>query len=408
MTNRRRRGKMADTTTRRPEEQPDADPLEVKSCGVVTTYPVYRRSTVPFSSIREIIRAYGGYCNSSGKMVGVDASYGNIAAPSCTSLAEDVRAIDGGKYALLFPSGLLCLTMACVTFCDAGSHILVPKKAYFKLHRFIQESCPRLGRSVSVYESAEDVPKMANEKTSLIFIETLSSSRLIIEDVSPIIEFAKKRGIVVLCDNSCIPTVFNPFNCGADIVMYSLTKYFGGHSDVMMGALIVNDEGIFDRLYVDHRNYGIYVSSDDCYLVQRGMKTMKVRMQQVQSTAIALASRLQAHKKISQVIYPGLPSYPHREVWEKYCRGKYGLGLVNLMFDGNYSVEEVDRALEGIDTFKIGLSWGGCRSIVIPIVSKGSLINAPQAGIDGLRVYCGLEDPEEIISSVERALSRLP
>ncbi len=131
---------MADTTTRRPEEQPDADPLEVKSCGVVTTYPVYRRSTVPFSSIREIIRAYGGYCNSSGKMVGVDASYGNIAAPSCTSLAEDVRAIDGGKYALLFPSGLLCLTMACVTFCDAGSHILVPKKAYFKLHRFIQES----------------------------------------------------------------------------------------------------------------------------------------------------------------------------------------------------------------------------------------------------------------------------
>ncbi len=121
-----------------------------------------------------------------------------------------------------------------------------------------------------MYESAEDVPKMANEKTSLIFIETLSSSRLIIEDVSPIIEFAKKRGIVVLCDNSCIPTVFNPFNCGADIVMYSLTKYFGGHSDVMMGALIVNDEGIFDRLYVDHRNYGIYVSSDDCYLVQRG------------------------------------------------------------------------------------------------------------------------------------------
>ncbi|ACZ49498.1 cystathionine beta-lyase [Anaplasma centrale str. Israel] len=390
------------------EEQLAVDSSEAKGCGVVTTYPVYRRSTVPFSSVREVIRAYGGYCNASGKIVGVDASYGNIATPSCTSLADDVRAVDGGRYALLFPSGLLCLAMACVTFSDVGSHVLVPKKAYFKLHRFIKGSYPRLGRSVSVYESAEDVPKLANEKTSLILIETLSSYGLVMEDVSPIIEFAKKRGIVVLCDNSCIPTVFNPFEYGADVVMYSLTKYFGGHSDVMMGALVARDEEIFERLYVDHRNYGIYVSSDDCYLVQRGMKTMRVRMQQVQSTAIALVARLQAHKKVSRVVYPGSQSYPHREVWERHCRGKYGLGLVNVVFDRNYSVEEVDRALEGSETFKIGLSWGGCRSLVIPLVFNGSLIDAPQLGIDGLRVYCGLEDQEEIISSVGSVLSRLP
>ncbi|MCU7611348.1 PLP-dependent aspartate aminotransferase family protein [Anaplasma capra] len=381
---------------------------ESRSCGVATTYPVYRRSTVPFSSIREIIRAYGGYCNASGKIVGVDASYGNIASPSCTSLTEDVQAVDGGKYALLFPSGLLCLAMACITFSEVGSQVLVSKNAYFKLHRFVQESYHKLGRSVSIYESAEEVPKLVSDKTSLILVETLSSPRLVMEDVLPIIELAKKRGIMVVCDNSCIPTVFNPLECGADVVMYSLTKYFGGHSDVMMGALVTNSEEVFERLYRDHRNYGIYVSSDDCYLVQRGMKTMRVRMQQVQNTAIAFASRLEAHKKVARVIYPGIPSYPYRDIWQKYCSGKYGLGLVILMFDRNYSVEEVDFALEGIEVFKIGLSWGGCRSIVFPVTSKGSLVNAPQFGIDGIRVYCGLEDQEEIISSMENALSRLP
>ncbi|MGN7661648.1 MAG: trans-sulfuration enzyme family protein [Anaplasma sp.] len=368
--------------------------------------PVHRRSTVPFKSVREIVNAYGGYCGTESRTTGIDASYGNAASDSYTHLARDIGAMDGGAHVLLYPSGLSCLVMLCIAFSEVGSHILIPKQAYFKLRRFIRESLPKLGRSFSIYESAKDVSTLANEKTSLIMVETLSSTKLVLEDIAPITEFAKKRNIVTVCDNSCIPVVLNPLEHGADITMYSLTKYFGGHSDVMMGASITNDVKIFERLYKEYRNYGLCVSSDDCYLVHRGMKTMGVRMMRAQSTAIAFANRLKNHERVAQVVYPGLPSYPQREIWEKYCKGMYGLGLVNLIFDQNYSVEAVDYMLEDIKIFKIGLSWGGCKSIVLPI-AQGSLMNAVQAGVDGIRVYCGLEDQEEVIASMEEALSRL-
>ncbi|MGN7679007.1 MAG: trans-sulfuration enzyme family protein [Anaplasma sp.] len=368
--------------------------------------PVQRRTTVPFKSVQEIVSAYGGCRGAENRTICIDASYGNTASDSYIHLARDIGAIDGGAHVLLYPSGLSCLVTLCIAFSEVGSHILIPEQAYFKVHRFIKESLPKLGRSVSIYKSAKDVPTLANEKTSLIIIETLSSARLVFEDIAPITEFAKKRNIVTVCDNTCIPTVLNPLEHGADITMYSLTKYFGGHSDIMMGASITNDVKIFETLYREYRNYGLWVSSDDCYLVHRGIKTMSVRMRQAQSTAIAFANRLKNHKRVAQVIYPGLPSYPQREIWEKYCKGMYGLGLVNLMFDRNYSVEEVDRMLENIKVFKIGLSFGGFKGVILPIV-KGSLMNAAKAGVDGIRVYCGLEDPEEVIASMEEALSRL-
>ncbi|QXK92151.1 PLP-dependent transferase [Neoehrlichia mikurensis] len=362
--------------------------------------PIYRSSTILFSNFTEFYNAQAGsnIYNISHDDIIRDYSYSSVGSPTCHYLSNAIAALEEGKYAIIYPSGLMCLTLLSITFTGNNAHILVPNNVYFRYKNFVNEVLLKNGTNVTFYDPVQDISPLIQKNTSLIMIESPNSTTLTITDISPIVELAKKHNIITICDNSCAPLLYKPLKYNIDIVVYSLTKYFSGHSDVLMGAIITNNKALFQKLYNTYKNFGVFVSPDDCYLVYRGLKTMHIRIEQCQNTAKKLALWLQKHQKIKQVIYPTLPSHPQHHIWKKYCSTGGG-GLLNIILHKQYSENAINTAFSDMKYFGIGSSWGGCTSLILP------KHNNSQESC--LRIFCGLEDPQNLIHDLESSLAKL-
>ncbi|KJV69586.1 trans-sulfuration enzyme family protein [Candidatus Neoehrlichia procyonis] len=362
--------------------------------------PVYRSSTILFPSFEEYNNATSGNSIHDVLHDGItrDYSYNSVGSPTYHYLSQIIAQLEKGKYAIIYPSGLMCLTLASITFTDNNTHILVPSNVYFRYKNFVNEVLTNNGTTVTFYDPATDISHLIQQNTSLIIIESPNSTTLEITDISPIAKLARKHNITTICDNSCAPLLYSPLKYNIDIVMYSLTKYFSGHSDVLMGAIITNNKTLFQKLCNIYRNFGVFVSPDDCYLVYRGMKTMHIRMEKCQNTAQKLALWLQKHKKIKQIIYPSLPSHPQYHIWKKYCTTGGG-GLLNIILHQKYSNDAINAAFNNMKHFGIGASWGGCTSLIL------HKHNDSQESY--LRIFCGLDDPQDLINDLESSLAKL-
>ncbi|MEC4734746.1 MAG: cystathionine beta-lyase [Wolbachia endosymbiont of Halictus tumulorum] len=372
--------------------------------------PVYHSSTILFPTYKDYLSAANGESIYDVINDGVarDYSYSNVGTPTVHYFSNALAEIEGRGQALIYPSGLFAITFAILTFTKAGSHVLIQDNSYYRLKRFAENELPKRGVEVTFYNPTQDITDLVQSNTSLIMIETPGSITFEISNIEHIVKVAKERGIVTVCDNSwATPLLFKPLDYGIDISLYAVTKYLAGHSDLVMGAMVAEGE-TFKLLYESYKNYGVTIQSHDCYLAHRGLRTLQTRMRKHQSTAMQVAKWLEKHPKIKKVLYPALFSYSQHDLWKSYFKG--ASSVFSIVLDREYSCEELGCMVDHMKVFGIGASWGGCDSLILPIGHKSmsrSVMNSDYGG-SFVRIFCGLEDPEDLIFDLNTALIRLP
>ncbi|WP_432097160.1 cystathionine gamma-synthase [Streptomyces sp. bgisy100] len=363
-----------------------ADPLT----GAVVP-PIYQVSTYKQDGVGGL---RGGY------------EYSRSANPTRTALEENLAALESGRRGLAFASGLAaedCLLRALLV---PGDHVVIPNDAYGGTFRLFAKVVERWGVEWSVADTSDpaSVRAAVTPRTKLIWVETPSNPLLGITDIAAVAEVARAAGARLVVDNTfASPYLQQPLALGADIVVHSMTKYMGGHSDVVGGALVVNDDALGEELAFHQNAMGAVAGPFDSWLVLRGIKTLAVRMDRHSLNAGRIAEMLVSHPKVTQVYYPGLPDHPGHEVAAKQMRG-FG-GMVSFRVEGGEeaAVEVCNRAR----LFTLGESLGGVESL---IEHPGRMTHASVAGsalevpADLVRLSVGIEAVDDQLADLTRAL----
>jgi cystathionine beta-lyase/cystathionine gamma-synthase len=344
---------------------------------------------------------------SPGKIIG-EYDYSRAANPTRTALEANLAALEGGRYGLAFSSGVAA-TGAVIHLLSAGDHVVLCDDVYGGTNRIFHRVFAQLGiQSTLVDMTDHDAARKAIQKnTKLVWIETPTNPTLKIIDIAVLAEIGKKAGAMVCVDNTfASPYLQNPLALGADIVCHSLTKYIGGHSDAIGGALIVNDEAIHKRLKFIQLSEGAVPGIQECFLFLRSTKTLHVRMDRHCENAARVARYLDEHKKVEKVIYPGLESHPQHAIARKQMRG-FG-GMVTIYLKGG--VAESKKMLETVKIFALAESLGGVESLIEhPGIMTHASVPADQRTKLGIadnliRLSVGIEDADDLIADLERAI----
>lgn len=333
--------------------------------------------------------------------------YGRVQNPTVRILEDKAAALEQGTGALAFASGMAAATTAVLTVCKAKSHVVCIRSAYGPLKTFLNEYC-REHQDMSVTyvkgDDTEEFEHAVTDQTDLIILESPSSVVLSLQDIHAVSEIAKKHHAYVYIDNSfCTPIYQKPLLLGADIVMHTASKYMGGHSDIIGGVLAVKDEELMARLRQQRELFGGIIGPMEAWLIIRGLRTMEVRVERHQATAMEIAEFLESHPKVRKVYYPGLLSHPQHELMKRQQGGNTGL----LSFEIKGSVEQAKEVAQRLKIFKIGVSWGGFESLVCMPHARQDAESCRFLGADQnvLRIHCGLEGAEVLKADLENALS---
>ncbi len=366
--------------------------------GAVNT-PVYRASTMLFDTIAEFEAAVGG---DSDRIV-----YGLHGLPTVTDLQSAVAALEGGFAALAVPSGLTATTLPLLALCKAGDHILLPDSVYGPTRRFCDRQLTRFGVTVAYYDplAGEAIEREMRPNTAVVFVESPGSLTFEVQDVPAIARVAHAHGAVVIMDNTwATPLFFRALDHGVDIAVHAATKFIGGHSDVLCGIIVCN-EASHARLHRLWTDIGVTASSDDCFLALRGLRTLAVRLERHQRSAMKIASWLRSQPEVAEVIYPALPDARGHALWARDFTGASGLFGVILR---PVAKTKIDALLDGLRYFKMGVSWGGFESLILPIHAEGvRTVTQWNPGGPYLRLHVGLEDADDLIADLADGLTRL-
>lgn len=336
--------------------------------------------------------------------------YGRSANPTVRLLEKRIAALENGRNAICFASGMAAATTAVMAMCSTGDHIICIRNAYGPLKNFLQNHCvARLGMEMTYVDGddPEDFIKAARDNTRLIVLESPSSVVFSLQDISAVTAFAKSRGIKTYIDNTCATPLFQkPLDMGVDVVMHTMSKYFGGHSDIIGGALVVNDAALYEKLSGEMREwYGGILGPMEAWLVLRGLKTLVVRLQRHEESAMKVAEFLEKHPKVRKVYYPGLKSHPQYELVKKQQTGNGGLISFELNADPDHVLSLLTN--ENLKIFKFGVSWGGFESLIhMPFVRLGQeeADKHFRASRGIVRIYCGLEGTDNLIGDLSAFL----
>jgi cystathionine gamma-synthase len=333
--------------------------------------------------------------------------YSRSANPTRTALEECLAALEGGRRAFAFASGLAAEDCLLRAVCNAGDHVVIPNDAYGGTFRLFAKVYERWGVQWTAADlSSVEAVRAAVQpgKTKVIWVETPSNPLLGICDIAALAHVAHDAGALLVVDNTfATPYLQQPLSLGADVVVHSTTKYIGGHSDVVGGALIAADDDLGARLAFHQNAMGAVAGPFDAWLTLRGIKTLGVRMDRHCANAAAIAELLEAHPKVSVVHYPGLSSHPGHEVAAKQMRG-FG-GMVSFRHaDGEQAAVEVCNRAR---LFTLGESLGGVESL---IEHPGRMTHASAAGSplevpgDLVRLSVGIEDLDDLVADLRQAL----
>jgi cysteine-S-conjugate beta-lyase len=369
-----------------------------KHLGAVNT-PVYRASTMLFESVADLESAERG------EYPGI--SYGLHGLPTVTDLQSAVATLEGGHAALAVPSGLAAITLALLAVTKAGDHVLVTDSVYGPTRRFCDRQLTRFGVAVTYYDPliGAGVEGEIRPDTKVVFVESPGSLSFEVQDLPAIAAAAHARGALVLIDNTwATPLGFAAFAHGADISLQASTKYLCGHSDVMNGIIVCN-EATYPGLHKLWTDMGVSASSDDCFLALRGLRTLAVRLERHTKSALAIAKWLQQRDEVAEVIFPALPGSRGHELWKRDFTGACGLFGVVLHA---VAKARVDAMLDGMRLFRLGWSWGGFESLIIPAhPERIRTATRWEAAGPYLRLHVGLEDPQDLIADLEDGFARL-
>jgi cystathionine beta-lyase len=366
--------------------------------GAVNT-PVYRASTILFDSVAELEAAERG------EYPGI--TYGLQGLPTVRDLQSAFAALEGGHAALAVPSGLAAITLALLATTQAGDHVLVTDAIYGPTRRFCDNQLKRFGVEVSYYDPllGAAVEREFKPDTRVVFTESPGSLTFEVQDLPAIAEVAHAKGALVLLDNTwATPLGFPAFARGVDVSLHAGTKYLGGHADVLVGIITANEATLprLQRLWTD---MGVTLSSDDAFLALRGLRTLAVRLERHTQSALTIARWLREQPEVTEVIFPALPGSRGHELWRRDFTGACGLFGVILK---PVAKARVDAMLDGMQLFKMGWSWGGFESLIIPAnVERAKRTLRWEAGGPYLRLHVGLEDAQDLIADLADGFARL-
>lgn len=365
------------------------------STGAIMT-PVYQTSTY----VQESPAKHKGY------------AYARGANPTRNALQKSIAALENGKFGLCFSSGMGA-TDAVIKLLNPGDEVITSNDLYGGSYRMFKKVFEKYGIKFHFIDLTDvnNINAYLNDKTKLFWLETPTNPLMNIVDIKACVELAKKRNILVAVDNTfASPYLQNPLDLGADIVMHSVTKYLGGHSDVVMGALVVNDEKLYQELAFIHNSCGAVPGPQDSFLVLRGIKTLHLRMERHCINGRKIAEYLKGHSKIGKVYWPGFTDHPNHEIAKKQMRDFGGMLSFTLKDD---STEKATRLMESVELFSLAESLGGVESLINhPASMTHASIPKEERIKSGLvdsliRLSIGVEDAEDLIDDLEKALKKV-
>lgn len=366
--------------------------------------PVHRGSTVLFPSCgdwRELGRLHFEQ----------SLTYGAEGGPTHYALEDAVAGIEGGTRSLIVGSGLAAIMVALLAYLKAGDRCLIPDSVYGPTRRLAEGQLRDWGIETCFYDPLVDEAGMAallDRETRVVFLESPGSHTFEVQDVPGIARAAHAHGAKVLMDNTWGIHHFQPFRHGVDISVQALTKYVGGHSDILLGAVIVNDEADWHAVRSTGNALGQYASPDDCWLALRGVRTLAMRLKHQTESAMAVAAWLEKQPQVLRVLYPALPSHPQHDLFKRDFTG--ACSLFGVVLRPGPDESQVFAMLDGLQLFGIGASWGGYESLALPTTGsiRRNFVRPGEEDVFAFRLHIGLEDPADLIADLADGLRTLP
>ncbi|MCO5072524.1 MAG: cystathionine beta-lyase [Rhizobiaceae bacterium] len=353
--------------------------------------PVVHASTVLFPDAKTMAESSQRY------------TYGTRGTPTTDALTNAVNELEGAAGTIVVPSGLAAVTVPLLAFLKAGDHLLIVDSVYGPTRRFADTMLARLGIEVEYYDPriGAGIASILKPNTRVVFTESPGSNTFEVQDIPAISKASKAQGAIVMMDNTwATPLYFRPLDHGVDISIHAATKYPAGHSDVLIGTVSANAD-CWKQLHETFITLGTCSGSDDVYQMLRGLRTMGVRLERHEKSALEIAGWLEAQPGVARVLHPGLASHPDHALWKRDFSGSSG--IFSFVMDGA-DRPQAHAFLDALEIFGLGYSWGGYESLAVPVFLGDRVVaKAPPEG-PVIRLQIGLEDVEDLKADIERGL----
>lgn len=357
--------------------------------------PLFQNSLFLFDTVEGLFNAMSEH------PAGAPHSYSKTSNPTLDLAERKIADLEGAESCKLVGCGAAALSIPIIANTKAGAHVILPDTAYFPVRHLLSEMLARFGVTHTLVDGRrkEDFLDAIRPETSLIYMEAPSSIMMRMQDVEGVTRETRARGITTMFDNTYnTPIHFNPLKHGVDIVCHSVSKYMGGHSDLIAGAICTDAKRMDDIVRGEINAFGA-AAPFVAWLVVRGLRTLPLRIKRHEATANTIAAWLESRPEVARVHHLGLPSYPQRELVQSLFSGTGGLFSLELE---DQSQETANRFVNALRFFGKGVSWGGHESLALSM---------PVKTIDGnrvaIRLFCGLEDPADLQRDLEQAFSGL-
>jgi cystathionine beta-lyase len=353
--------------------------------------PVVHASTVLFPDARTMAGRAQKY------------TYGTRATPTTDALCAAIDGLEGSAGTILVPSGLMAVVVPLLAFLSAGDHVLVTDAVYHPTRNFANTMLGRYGVEVDYYDPliGGAISQLMKPNTKVVFTESPGSNTFEVQDIPAIAEAAHARGAIVMMDNTwATPLYLRPLDFGVDVSIHAATKYPAGHSDVLLGTVSANERA-WKPLHDTFIAMGCCAGPDDVYQVLRGLRTMGVRLERHQASALHVARWLETQPGVARVLHPGLPSHPGHDIWKRDFSG--ASGIFSIVLDGG-GEREAHAFLDALRIFGLGYSWGGYESLAVHVLLGDRVVAGAPAEGPVIRLQIGLEDVPDLIGDLKNAL----
>ncbi len=363
------------------------------------TTPVYRGSTTVFPSAAAVRDTWD--------QNRVGYTYGLYGTPTVLELAARICELESGKHTILTPGGQNAISLINLALLQAGDHILIPSSVYFPNRKLATTLLSRFGIATTYYDPmiGAGIASLIQENTRLVWCESPGSITMEVQDLPALVAAAHARNVRVVLDNTWSAGILlDAFQHGVDITMQAVTKYIGGHSDLLLGSITVRDDSLHQRVGAAQQVIGSAVSPDDCSLALRGLQTLGVRLSAIETSALTIAKWLAARPEVELVLHPALESCPGHEFWKRDFLGSSG--VFSIVFRPGPSQAQVFAFVDALQLFKVGYSWAGVTSLAVAY-DIGRIPGRPPYDHRIVRLSIGLEATEDLLADLDQALSKL-
>jgi cystathionine beta-lyase/cystathionine gamma-synthase len=370
------------------------------------TTPIYQTSVFTFEDLNDLELYF--------EQPGQQYMYTRYGNPNSDELADEVNKLEGGAGAVVTSSGMSAILTAVLTYCQSGDHVLCAEEIYGGSAALLSQELTRMGIEVT-YVPSDELYTLGNhvkENTKLLLAETMSNPLLQVLDLQRLASETKRAGIKLVIDNTfASPVVTKPLALGADMVIHSVTKYLSGHSDVTAGVVVAGETESSERSKQIMRVYGLNLSPFESWLAARGLKTLKLRMRQHCTNALAIAGFLEQHPKVRQVWYPGLEQHPQHQVAKEQGKGMFG-GMLSFRLQDD-EPETVNAFMQALQHIPFAPSLAGVStSVSHPLRTSHRSLSPEQQQKLGItlgviRLSVGIEETEELLADLGQALDKV-